>query len=135
MINKDSIHFHANELAELLIKKNHDYGNSVQEQFDEYGLDSILIRLDDKMRRLKSLRSKDPQVVGESLQDTAKDLSGYALLLAICLAHKQPEKEPIFKFDIVEEINKLPVGLERPGRIDTTIFTINKPSYMDLDDE
>lgn len=135
MINKDSIHFHANELAELLVRKNHDYGNSVQEQFDEYGLDSILIRLDDKMRRLKSLRSKDPQVVGESLQDTLQDLSGYALLGLICLVHGEQKKKPIFKFDIVEEINKLPVGPERPGRIDTTIFTINKPSYMDLDDE
>lgn len=55
VIDPDSIEAECESLANLLIKKNHDYGNSVQEQFDEYGLISILIRLDDKLKRLKNL--------------------------------------------------------------------------------
>jgi hypothetical protein len=91
-------------LSELLIKKNRDYGNSVQEQFEEYGLTSILIRLDDKLRRLKNLLTNPQQVKDESVQDTMKDLAGYAILGSICLQ----------------------IAAERPAT--------KKPPYMDLDD-
>lgn len=119
MINKDSIQFHCDRLAETLIKKNHDYGNSVEEQFNEYGLASILIRLDDKMRRLKNLVGKDPQVIEESLIDTLQDLSGYATLGKICLVHSRSKKEanPLDMWTVFEK------DFHR------------KPSYMDLDDE
>lgn len=105
-INKDTITFHGQELIDILIKKNHDYGNSVQEQFDEYGITSILIRLDDKMRRLKHLRTNDPSVTEENIKDTLKDLSGYALLGLMCVTHEDQKVKP-FHFDVVEEIGKL----------------------------
>lgn len=76
-------------LSELLIKKNNDYGNSVQDQFNEYGLTSILIRLDDKMKRLKSLQKKEQQVKDESIEDTLQDLAGYAVLGLICMKLKE----------------------------------------------
>jgi hypothetical protein len=84
-LNKDHIKRECEQLADILIRKNHDYGNSVQDQFNEYGLTSILIRLDDKLKRLKSLQKNEQLVQDESLIDTLTDLAGYAVLGAICL--------------------------------------------------
>lgn len=117
-INEDLIRFHCNELADILVKKNHDYGNSVQEQFEEYGLDSILIRLDDKMRRLKTLRTHNPKIIAESLQDTLQDLAGYSILGSMCLQHKT---------------KKIPANFE--GKVvGTPMWTDKKPPYADIDD-
>jgi hypothetical protein len=89
ILNQDHIKQECSLLADILIKKNHDYGNSVQDQFDEYGLTSILIRLDDKLKRLKSLSKKEQQVKDESKLDTLMDLAGYAILGAICLQYEK----------------------------------------------
>lgn len=69
----------ADSLGELLIRKNADYGDSFAKQYEKYGLISALIRMDDKMRRLETLRTTEAQVA-ESISDTLLDLSGYALL-------------------------------------------------------
>ena len=108
-INEDLIRFHGEELINTLVRKNQDYGNSVQEQFEEYGLTSILIRLDDKMRRLKHLRTHNPQVAEESLQDTLKDLSGYALLGLMCLQHQEQEETCLDDLPVI----KIPANFER----------------------
>ena len=68
------------ELAELLIKKNNDYGDSFAQQYSKYGLVSALIRMDDKMRRLENLSKVGNAEVNESIADTLLDLSGYSLL-------------------------------------------------------
>ncbi|MGE7843902.1 nucleotide modification associated domain-containing protein [Lysinibacillus sp. NPDC093712] len=68
------------ELADLLVRKNHDYGDSFSQQYDKYGLMSALIRMDDKMRRLETLRGGEQAQVAESVGDTLQDLAGYALL-------------------------------------------------------
>lgn len=69
------------ELTDLLVRKNHDYGDSFSQQYGKYGLMSALIRMDDKMRRLETLlESEDNAKVDESLSDTLLDLAGYALL-------------------------------------------------------
>jgi hypothetical protein len=60
--------------------KNADYGNSFGEQYEEYGLLSAVIRLDDKMRRLKQLLKQDAQVKDESIRDTVLDLANYAIM-------------------------------------------------------
>lgn len=110
MITNELIKQHTTELANTLIQKNHDYGNSVQEQFKEYGLTSILVRLDDKMRRLKNLRTLTPQVAEESLKDTLKDLSGYALLGLMCLVLEERQS-------VVDKINDLPSSGDEKIRI------------------
>ena len=67
--------------------KNKNYGNSFSEQFKEYGLTSVCIRLDDKIRRLKSLNkqmiSGNVDVDDESVRDTLVDLANYAILTVI----------------------------------------------------
>ena len=63
------------------MKKNHDYGDSVSKTFDEYGLTSFLVRMDDKMNRIKTLiKVGDAAVTGEHIEDTLLDLANYAIL-------------------------------------------------------
>jgi Nucleotide modification associated domain 1 len=69
-----------NEIHDIYKRKNADYGNSFSEQFNEYGLLSAVIRLDDKMRRLKQLIKHEAQVKDESMEDTILDLASYAIL-------------------------------------------------------
>lgn len=85
-VNPYSLAFKTEELKQLLIAKNTDYGNSVQEQFEKYGYISLLVRIDDKMRRLETLLSKskeEQQVKTESIADTFMDLAGYSVIAAI----------------------------------------------------
>jgi hypothetical protein len=70
-----------NEMKNLYLKKNHDYGDSVSKTFDEYGLTSFLVRMDDKMNRIKTLNKiQDAAVRGEKIEDTLLDLANYAIL-------------------------------------------------------
>ena len=68
-------------MKDLYLKKNHDYGDSVSKTFDEYGLTSFLVRMDDKMNRIKTLNKiQDTAVRGEKIEDTLLDLANYAIL-------------------------------------------------------
>ena len=68
-------------IKDLYLKKNHDYGDSVSKTFDEYGLVSFLVRMDDKMNRIKTLNKiQDAAVIGEKIEDTLLDLANYAIL-------------------------------------------------------
>ena len=69
------------ELDELYKKKNADYGDSFAKVREELP-NAILVRLNDKLNRLKSLM-EDPEkqkVNDESIDDTLMDLANYALL-------------------------------------------------------
>lgn len=67
-----------NKKKDLYYKKNADYGNSFEELMDEYGLIALIIRLTDKLNRIKSLQKNEQQVMDESIKDTLMDLSNYA---------------------------------------------------------
>lgn len=70
------------ELNATYFKKNHDYGDSFAESYDEFGPIAAIIRMDDKMRRLKNLIAGDtPLVNSESIRDTLIDLANYAIML------------------------------------------------------
>jgi hypothetical protein len=79
------------ELNDIYVRKNADYGNSFGEQFQEHGLVSAVIRLDDKMRRLKSLTKQQAQVKDESIEDTLLDLCNYSLMTVIELRKQRGE--------------------------------------------
>lgn len=68
------------EIHDTYVRKNADYGNSFEEQFNEYGLLSAIIRFDDKIRRLKQLNKHEAQVKDESIRDSALDLANYAIM-------------------------------------------------------
>lgn len=70
------------DLKETLVAKNADYGDSYAKSVEKYGETVMLIRLGDKLSRLESLilSKKIPNVCDESIEDTLKDLAGYAIL-------------------------------------------------------
>ena len=65
------------EIADMLIRKNYDYGDN---NLVKRGLLGIIIRMEDKLARLDNLYivPKKPHVE-ESLEDTLKDIAGYAI--------------------------------------------------------
>ncbi|WP_425203766.1 nucleotide modification associated domain-containing protein [Priestia megaterium] len=80
-----------NEIHDTYLRKNADYGNSFGDQYSEYGLLSALIRLDDKMRRLKQLTKQEAQVKDESIRDTVLDLANYAIMTVMELDKENAE--------------------------------------------
>ena len=84
-MNKIEIHKNiCDSLNDLYKKKNQDYGDSFEKSYKEYGLTMSLIRLEDKLNRLKSLnKNGNAQVKDESVQDTLMDLANYAIMTLI----------------------------------------------------
>lgn len=69
-------------LLKTYINKNKDYGNSFDQSIDEFGLIAGVVRMADKLNRLKTLINKPQREVDESLRDTALDLANYAAMFA-----------------------------------------------------
>jgi len=67
-------------IHDICVKKNHDYGNSVSDGYKEFGLISYIVRMTDKMSRIKTLMKKSQEVSDESIKDTLIDLANYCLL-------------------------------------------------------
>lgn len=67
------------ELQKTLVAKNHDYGDAFHDSVEEFGNVVMAIRIGDKYKRLKTLLDSDAQV-DESIEDTLRDLAGYAIL-------------------------------------------------------
>lgn len=80
---REDINVILKDLEDVLVSKNLDYGNSFDSQMNEFGLVAGVIRLNDKLNRLKQLSKENHnrQVNDESLYDTVKDTAGYAVLL------------------------------------------------------
>lgn len=70
-------------LHELYITKNADYGDSVHETFEKYGLTSYLVRIEDKINRARTITTKAALVNDEKIEDTLLDLANYAILAAM----------------------------------------------------
>lgn len=71
-------------LNALYARKNADYGDSFHNTYLDYGMVMPLIRLDDKLSRLKALYKKgNRQVQDESVRDTLLDLANYAIMTAM----------------------------------------------------
>jgi hypothetical protein len=70
------------EMAKLHEKKNNDYGNAADASYREFGIVSYVIRLNDKMNRLKTLTKPGAKqlIKCESVEDTLMDLAAYAIM-------------------------------------------------------
>ena len=64
----------------LYITQNHDYGNSVHDTYEKYGLTSFLVRIEDKLNRARTLSKNDAKVNDEKIEDTLMDMANYAIL-------------------------------------------------------
>jgi hypothetical protein len=77
------IELKCDELKELLIQKNIDYNNSLQNPIQVFSkslpIDGILSRLDDKLNRIKK------KGINDKTEDTISDILGYLIHLKIAI--------------------------------------------------
>ena len=78
----DSYGYHdvAEEIASLLDRKRADYG---AENIKKFGSQGVLVRVSDKVERLINLSKREGTPNFESVEDTWKDIAGYAILALI----------------------------------------------------
>lgn len=75
-VTRESLEKEASDIVDLLLAKNADYGDAWQ----KHGLAGVLIRISDKSLRLENLNGREAVVVDEAVEDTLRDIAGYALL-------------------------------------------------------
>lgn len=82
----------ATEVADLVERKDHDYDGAFKKSYNEYGMYTYCIRIQDKLNRCKALTigKYDKQLVkDESLKDTITDVLGYSLLMLSILEERE----------------------------------------------
>lgn len=83
MSTEDKIILVCDEIKNLLLSKNDAYGNSALEPLgvfsDLKAKESIMVRLDDKLKRIKN------RGINDQTEDTVMDLAGYLVLLMIAI--------------------------------------------------
>lgn len=80
------------ELNNIYVAKNHDYGDSFGETFKKLGIISAVTRITDKVNRLQSLSTKpqeEQKVKDESIKDSFYDLANYAIMSIIELESEE----------------------------------------------
>ena len=65
------------QIADVVISKQYDYGHDNILAFKEQGL---VVRLWDKINRLKNLFWNNSEPKNESIEDTFTDIAGYAII-------------------------------------------------------
>jgi hypothetical protein len=80
----------AEEISKLVVAKNHDYGDAWQ----KFGLYTPLTRINDKMLRVQTLSGGEQALVAdEKIEDTLKDIIGYAALALLWLKENGNEEK------------------------------------------
>lgn len=64
------------EIAKLLEQKNKAYGDN---NLVKYGMFGVIVRLSDKLARLENISNLKKDEYDESIEDTLKDIAGYAI--------------------------------------------------------
>ena len=67
-------------IADLLERKNKDYGNSFDQLREKYGPVGFYIRVADKLNRIEQLDTNQAMVKDEAIEDTINDIIGYCTL-------------------------------------------------------
>lgn len=80
------------ELNDTYERKNTDYGDSFSKQFEEYGITSSVIRIEDKFLRLKQLSKNEALVKDETIEDTLLDMANYAIMTVMELRDVEEEE-------------------------------------------
>ncbi len=81
----------ASELGELYEKKNKAYGNSFSDTYKKLGIISAVTRISDKYNRLYNLATNpDIDNLGESLEDTLRDMASYCIMTVMELENAKP---------------------------------------------
>lgn len=118
-----------NEIHEMYIKKNADYGDSVGELYQKLGDISFLTRISDKYHRLMNLMTdcdgyKKKEINYESVDDTIQDLANYCI---IWLMERELEREYIKKDELsVEDEDDLVTFENIASNLKNLIQKLNK---------
>lgn len=89
-IESDTFESVLDEMKELHAKKDKDYGSAFHKSFEEFGVTAGVVRLNDKMERVKALvKNGKAEVKDESLLDSLKDAACYAVMLYVELKNKE----------------------------------------------
>lgn len=105
-ITKENMQNAHDELLQTFVDKNADYGNSFESSLEEYGLIAALIRMEDKMRRLRTLIKSEAKVKDESISDTLRDLSNYALMASVWFENKDDDDRPVGKLKDPDKVTQ-----------------------------
>jgi len=82
VVNISQLNKLVDNIVDMVIDKNHDYGNAWQ----TYGIFTPLIRINDKLLRVKNLSGGEQALVAdEKVEDNLRDVVGYALLALLWL--------------------------------------------------
>jgi len=76
------------ELGDLLVRKHADYGPKNISDAPGGAINGLLVRMHDKMARLKNLHYNNKSANYESIEDTYKDLANYAVIALMVLRDK-----------------------------------------------
>ena len=68
------------KMFETFKEKNHDYGSSFSNLFNECGMTYAYGHMAEKLERVKSLMKDEAKVKGEGMKDSLLDLANYAIL-------------------------------------------------------
>ena len=72
------------EMVKLYERKNNDYGNSIHDTYMKYGAAAYLVRMEDKINRVRSLTQNNNQKVeDEKIHDSLVDLANYSILMLL----------------------------------------------------
>lgn len=71
------------EMHNLYVAKNNDYGDSVHDTYLKYGPMAYLVRMEDKLNRIRMLTNKPEscKVQDEKVLDSLIDLANYSILM------------------------------------------------------
>lgn len=105
----------AEEVGNLYEKKNAVYGNSFGETYKKLGIVSAVTRISDKYNRLCTLvKNPDVDDLGESIEDTLKDMAAYSIMTLMEMRGKN--QSPI-GYDPVKEVDNLITSIKDDKQI------------------
>ncbi len=81
------------EMLKTYRDKNADYGDSFAKSYEEFGMTAPVVRMSDKMERLKSLSKAEASVKDESIRDTLIDLANYAMMTVVEIEEEERNKK------------------------------------------
>lgn len=119
----------ATELGDMYEKKDRAYGGSFSDTYKKLGIISAVTRISDKYNRLCNLATNaDIDNLGESLEDTLRDMASYCIMTVMELemqgnvlkrgnsvaedAVVRKDDKEILKGDVFECINSFGVGCD-----------------------
>lgn len=90
------------EIHDMFVKKNADYGNSFEKSLDEWGLIVSAMRVQEKLDRVKTSLKHELKVKDESVEDSFLDIANYAVMTVMWLRKEKEKKEESMTYDEYE---------------------------------